>query len=279
MTLKEFWSTWGHLCTFRLGSTPLEFHDRGTALRPLLPKQGHGSGGVCEAMCIDWIRRKKLASETGEYKDSFAASRHDGVTREEVTTRPSDEHRVKSMLDERFLPVHKHITKLGERSLPSESPEDFRLRAHKSVQEHFPLYAKLEIRAVADGEILWLNKQTCLKDGRDIFKAILHEVENDQKSNDFLEAGDRLSPCYVVDLAGRGHAGHALAFEINESRFHLLDPNAGEFQLLLSTGGKMLPTAKEQLYKFFDDWWKVYREVFGNRFGGWHLYQYYPAGD
>lgn len=315
MTKELFWGRWGPFCTFKLFG---DIHpgQRGADMRQLMPRPTgdkiddlmEARGGVCVALCIEWIRRKKHASKSGLFKDSFSASKHgqaakslaDFQSLKELEAFQSAEGlddlaRMHKKLANRILPVQKNINwqkfqQMGPLFSEPESPEsrrEFRLQSFESLSE----YTGLSIRTVGEAkEIRWegsgckfqLKNSWREATGRNIMSSIQELIKLERKKEEIRRL-DRWSPCYVIEFdggvygtghpyMGKGHSGHAMGFQMVEgSHEWFLDQNTGEFKFVLQKG-------EDMLIRFFDDLWAAYRDILHLQFRGWNLYQYYPKG-
>jgi hypothetical protein len=280
---KEFVNKWIGYCTFKFGAQREGVP--GASLSPIIQKTGNKTG-VCESMCIDWIRRKKRPSTSGEPKDSFSTSKH--------PTKPHAERMERKILGNHEKRGYARMQEMyGVTTILKEDASDVEKKQAflAWLSDVSPKFRGLQVRAVGSGRSKIMQGTR----GSAVFGAIILACEEARKNEEVLNL-DPLSPCYKLSFYDQeGRPSHSMALQITHlpataetdhgawpvtkgqtgsaiGRIHFLDPSLGEYQFLS-------PAVEDLFYRFCDDMWELNYLIFKNEadivWGAWQAFQYY----
>jgi hypothetical protein len=280
---RSFIKKWLPYCTFKLGAQVEGVP--GASVTGLI-QQSKSPGGVCEAMCIDWIRRKKPGAG-GEIKDSFVSSKHALQTSEEQKAggqKSHTERMTRKISGHGDTLGYDDIQHIYAKTLQGSSyTTDVEQKQALLVQltKRAPKFRGLQVREVGVGQRNWIKEGTT---GSLLFRAIIHACEEERQNEEVLKL-DRISPCYKLSFYVGWKRSHSMALQITYEpgttgqtgsstyRIHFLDQSLGEFQFV--------SPVEVLFYDFCDDMWELNQLMNKHRGDGewnyWKAFQYYRA--
>ena len=236
----------------------------GFSQRDLIPKD---NAGVCRALCLDWLRRKIKSG-----KDSFAVSKTsdnrptaDDPFVGSLSLPKVNNARMRRKADRRLIGMQAILDDLDLANKVTEQDKLDRLKAQHDViagmrgveVESGPR----EIFVYAVDGVPQFSKDF----GERLFRGVLEAARKHYAKD------DEPSGCYMLALSPGLQAtkdGHAVAFHLNTSRLHFMDPNVGEFEF-------HMPVDYEEVITFMATLWKLYWSSEKVCFSNWRLLNYW----
>lgn len=183
------------------------------------------NGGVCKALCVDWIRRRLIPGKKSAKVKTSLPERSNG---EVLSTQRLVEH-MRQSVDKRIGKVQGDIEdceKHGQ-NLPDMLSHYNRYSNHRHHGRYAGMNAEMLFHSPKN-LITGQNPQEA--EGEAFFTALrghILETQIVRQGKSYLLPTSR---CFVVDLAGASGKYHAVAIHVDPNTITFMEPNIGEYR-------------------------------------------------